>query len=326
MKKPSGEEFLKSLERLHVDRSSGQRKPHKPLLLLLVIEKLLVRQQSEVPFSAIEAPLQALLEIYAPPVVGKPHAELPYWHLQSDGIWEISGLGQLKRTLAGTPTMAAFRKSSGHIPSRYARLLQADAALGKRAIKLLLDKHFEPSLHADILSAVGLDALLEIEEQNTQASPGAGDDVQLAERAPGYAAARAARGSTFRAEVLAAYDHRCAVSGFQAMLAGTAFCLEAAHVHWHSQGGPSTVDNGLALTPTLHKLFDHGAWTLDDQRRVLVSRHFSGSDSAITELRAMHGRPLRAPVPGTPPIALDFIRWHREQSLGGVFRGPAIAG
>jgi putative restriction endonuclease len=222
--------------------------------------------------------------------------------------------------------MAAFRKSSGHIPIRFAQLLQSDPGLAHRAIQLLLEKHFEPSLHADILSAVGLDTLLATGEQVEQAAPGAGGDIQLAERAPGYAAARAARGSTFRAEVLAAYDHRCAVSGFQAMLAGTAFCLEAAHVHWHSQGGPSTVDNGLALTPTLHKLFDHGAWTLDDKRRVLVSRHFSGSDSAITELRALHGRALRTPVPGSPPIALDFIRWHREQSLGGVFRGPAIAG
>jgi predicted restriction endonuclease len=33
---------------------------------------------------------------------------------------------------------------------------------------------------------------------------------------------------------------------------------------------PSTVANGLALTPTLHKLFDHGAWSLDDSRRVIV--------------------------------------------------------
>ena len=84
------------------------------------------------------------------------------------------------------------------------------------------------------------------------------------------------------------------MSGFQALLGGTLFCLEATHVHWHSHGGPSTVANGLALTPTLHKLFDHGAWSLDDNRRVIVSRHFSGSDVALGELRALEGRPLRA--------------------------------
>ena len=67
-----------------------------------------------------------------------------------------------------------------------------------------------------------------------------------------------------------------------------------------------------------------GAWSIDDDRRVVVSRHFSGSDGAITELRSLHGRPLRAPAPGFPPLAVEFIRWHREPRLGGVFRAPAL--
>ena len=66
--------------------------------------------------------------------------------------------------------------------------------------------------------------------------------------------------------------------------------------------------------------FDHGAWSLDDSRRVIVSRHFSGSDVALGELRALEGRPLRAPAPGYAPLDLECIRWHREPDLGGVFR------
>ena len=108
--------------------------------------------------------------------------------------------------------------------------------------------------------------------------------------------------------------------GMLAMSGAGLLCLEATHVHWHSHGGPSTVANGLALTPTLHKLFDHGAWSLDDNRRVIVSRHFSGSDVALGELRALEGRPLRAPAPGYAPLDLECIRWHREAELGGVFR------
>ena len=84
------------------------------------------------------------------------------------------------------------------------------------------------------------------------------------------------------------------------------------------------MDNGLALTPTLHKLFDHGAWSIDDDRRVVVSRHFSGSDGALAELRSLHGRPLRSPAPGFPPLSMERIRWHREPRLGGVFRTPAL--
>jgi hypothetical protein len=53
---------------------------------------------------------------------------------------------------------------------------------------------------------------------------------------------------------------------------------------------------------------------------VIVSRHFSGSDVALGELRALEGRPLRAPAPGYAPLDLACIRWHREAELGGVFR------
>jgi len=108
------------------------------------------------------------------------------------------------------------------------------------------------------------------------------------------------------------------------MIGRTLIGVEAAHVHWHSKGGSSSVTNGIALNPTLHKLFDHGAWTLDDDRRILVSREFSGSDEALAMLRPLHGRCLRATVCESQRVDLDCIRWHREPDRGGVFREPAM--
>ena len=95
-------------------------------------------------------------------------------------------------------------------------------------------------------------------------------------------------------------------------------------MHWHSKGGPSRVSNGSALDPTLHKLLDHDAWTLTDDRRVRVSREFSGSDAAIAVLRPHHAKPLRDPLPSCEPVATEFIRWHREPELGGIFRWPPL--
>ena len=69
---------------------------------------------------------------------------------------------------------------------------------------------------------------------------------------------------------------------------------------------------------------DHGAWTLTDDRQVLVSREFSGSDAAIATLRPFHGQRLRDPLSGCDPVGVDFIRWHREPELGGIFRWPPL--
>lgn len=313
----TAEELLQRLSCLNVDRSSGQRKPHKPLLLLCAIQRLVVQGQRAVPYPEVERQLRPLLELYAPPVSSRHSPELPYWHLQSDGVWELPLATSLERSAGGFPRMSALRGSHGCIPARFADALVADPALAARAIQLLLDRHFEPSLHEDLRAAIGLDL-------NLEADRVAETSLSQSETAAATHSGRPTRARNFRDEVLSAYDYRCAVTGFQALLAGSAFCLEAAHVRWHSQGGPSTVDNGIALTPTLHKLFDHGAWSIDDERRVVVSRHFSGSDGALAELRALHGQPLRKPAPGFPPVAIEHARWHRNPRDGGVFRAPAL--
>ena len=48
--------------------------------------------------------------------------------------------------------------------------------------------------------------------------------------------------------------------------------LEAAHVRWHSHGGPSDVANGLCLCPLHHKFLDLGAIGISDTHRVMVSQ------------------------------------------------------
>jgi putative restriction endonuclease len=125
--------------------------------------------------------------------------------------------------------------------------------------------------------------------------------------------------------VLCDYEYRCAFSGFRAALNGTYFECEAAHVQWHSFASPDAVSNGIALEPTFHKLLDVGAWSLTDDRRVIVSSQFTGTDTTLSRIRDHHGQPLRSPLPREPLVSLDYILWHREPDLGGVFRLPALS-
>lgn len=310
------QDLLQRLSHLRVDKANGARRPHKPLLMLLAIQRLLVRGQHKVPFDEAELELRPLLQLYAPPIRNTPDVTLPFWHLQNDQVWEVVGRDHMDRKGDGMPTKAAFRAAVGRIPDPYAIRLAADRGLAAQAVQILLNQHFAPSLHNDLRVALGLEGL---EDPAARAQA-------VAEAAPAYSAAgmRAQRNRSFRSDVLAAYGHRCAVTGFQALVGGMAFCLEAAHVHWHSQGGPSEVTNGLSLTPTLHKLFDHGAWTLDNKRRVLVSQQFNGQGKEFQQLRSLHGKPLRKPIADFQMVAEKYIAWHRDPKLGGVFREPAL--
>jgi putative restriction endonuclease len=74
------------------------------------------------------------------------------------------------------------------------------------------------------------------------------------------------RDARFRATVLEAYDWRCAVTGFSAYgvrRARVSALLDAAHVKPVALNGSDHVPNGLALTPTLHRLFDQGLFTIE---------------------------------------------------------------
>ncbi len=309
----SRRKILERFAGLNVYRSGERRAPHKPLLCLVALAHLLNDGGTALPFEVVRAELRPLLDSYAPPVKARHQPELPYWHLQSDGVWQITGADSLPRQIGGFPRIAGLRGTTGGFAGPLRARLLADRALA-RDVALVLLRAFPDTLHAEILQAVGLPP---------EWAWASSDDVTAAppER---VADVRARRDPEFRRKVMHAYEHRCAATGFRAALAGSYFGVEAAHVQWHAQGGPDVVANGLVLNPLMHQLFDRGAWTLGDDRRIQVSAHFTGSDEAVTTVRALHGRPLRPPLPGMDPPAIEFIRWHREPDLGGVFRQPSL--
>ncbi len=291
---------------LNTNRSGDRRSPHKPLLLLYAIGQLF-RGKSSLDYENVKESLLPLLNSYAPPVSRSHQPELPYWHLANDGIWEVDGGDELPRQKGGFPIIAELRKTSGRLTSDVADLMLGNKRRAPELIQTILDEHFPQSLHEDILAATGLDSIL---------ASCVGED------SPAYAGRK--RDPRFREKVLRAYEHRCAVTGFRAALGGSFFGCEAAHVQWHAYAGPDSVTNGIALEPTLHKLFDAGAWTLTDDHRILVSADFTGTDSAVERLRQKHGKPLRDPIPGDNPVSPEYIQWHRESNKGGVFREPAL--
>ncbi len=298
--------WLNRIHAINVNRSGERRAPHKPLLLMFALSRLR-NGQTQIPFTEVDATLTPLLKLYAPPVQGRPQPALPYWHLQSDGLWTIANADRLPTTAGGFPQMNALRRSTGQLNPELAAALTADPALIDQILQALLEDHFPASLHEDLCAAFGLDL------------PG---QPAIRETAVNYQRRR--RDPAFRDKILRAYEYRCAASGFCAALGGAYFGCEAAHVRWVAYDGPDTVDNGLALEPTMHKLFDAGAWSLTDDRRILVSADLTGENETLQRIRSLHGKPLNSPQAGQPQISLDFIRWHRHQEQGGVFRQPAL--
>ena len=151
----SKDHYLDAVRNLNVNRQGDRRAPHKPLLLLVAISKLLAGER-ELPFPDAEALLQPLLSAYAPPVKARHQPALPYWHLRNDRLWEIPGASDIPRQAGNFPQMQALRSSSGHLEKGFAEALESDHQFLLKTVGILLAEHFPESIHSDILTAVGL--------------------------------------------------------------------------------------------------------------------------------------------------------------------------
>ena len=84
------DEILQKFETLRQWGSKGERAPHKPLLVLYAIGKLLRGEDRFISYKdEIEENLKSLLREFGPRR-NTYYSHFPFWRLQNDGIWEVT--------------------------------------------------------------------------------------------------------------------------------------------------------------------------------------------------------------------------------------------
>ena len=282
-------------EDLTVWKRGEQRAPHKPLLILYALGRLL-RGDRWLLFSAIEDHLKDLLIEFGPPRKSH-HPEYPFWHLQSDDVWTIPQAEELEmRKSASNPPKTELRdkEARGGFSDEVYQAFRAAPAFRRDVVRLLLSSHFPSSLHEDIVAAVGLSL----------------DETPSTQRDP-----------DFRNRVLRAYDYQCAICGFDLRIGmtGTPIGIEAAHIKWKQAQGPDEISNGIALCALHHKLLDKGAVHVTEDLRLFVSEAVHGSAPHLSRLRNHHGERIHTPQRKTYYPDGDVVSWHVNE----VFRGTA---
>ncbi|MDX2485849.1 MAG: HNH endonuclease [Pseudodonghicola sp.] len=124
----------------------------------------------------------------------------------------------------------------------------------------------------------------------------------------------------FRRKVRDAYGYRCAMSGLMLRNGGGRPEVQAAHIRPVESRGSDSVRNGLALSGTLHWMFDRGLISVaDDCETILVSRNKVPGD-VVERLLAPDGRLLKPVDPRNAPHP-ENLRWHRENIFGQALVG-----
>ena len=125
---------------------------------------------------------------------------------------------------------------------------------------------------------------------------------------------RKIRDASFRRQVCQAYDNTCAITGLKMVNGGGKAEAQAAHIWSVAAGGPDVVQNGLALSATVHWLFDRHLISLTDDYALLVSHN-----RVPGELRSLFEQQLqriRLPKDRTFWPRPQYIQRHRAAFLG----------
>ena len=121
---------------------------------------------------------------------------------------------------------------------------------------------------------------------------------------------RTVRDRQFRKRLLDVYDRRCALTGVQLINGGGRAEAQAAHVMSVEAGGPDSVANGIALSGTVHWMFDRGLIALSDAGEILLSGKINDVEGIAKLIHA--DRRARLPANENLRPHPRFLAWHRE--------------
>lgn len=115
------------------------------------------------------------------------------------------------------------------------------------------------------------------------------------------------RDLAFRHRVLDAYAGTCAVTGLRLVDTQGRHEAQAAHVRPVAEDGPDCVRNGIAMTGSVHWLFDRGLMSIADDYSILISEALAPATNTIK-----FRENLLLPEIGRNRPHLSYLEWHRE--------------
>ena len=291
--------WLIKLAKLRVDRKGGSLAPHKPLLLLAIIE---MAQQGLVPSRVLRLSPELAFRFYTYWTVvayrrtQEPDIRYPFYHLQNDGFWVA--LGEDSRS----PAERRSAKYAELNPDFEACL--TDPAFRDDARKILISRYFPKDEWPGLCDLVGIPGLTE------------GDDSPALFRELGEQVARRGREARFRINVVTIYNYTCALTGYRLMTIASGSIIDAAHIHQFADSQNNETRNGIALCKNAHWLFDNGLWTIRDDYTVQVALgHFTEEAPDQNTLSQYHGKRIRLPTDPALYPDQDHLAWHRQKKF-----------
>lgn len=305
------------------------RKPHKPFLLLIIIEMLDCGELSEnhIPFEAIEKkkPFFAVLIAVFNSLNGtnwRPSIHNPFFHLKTNGFWRLDPTELQSRQAGSTPSVSQLcnMRAVAKVDENLFLLL---AMPDYRAIlrQTLISSYFsemQDEIERVIAEhrgigfehiAAGIEAYSQQLIQDTQHPFLMQRDVTSVQTETPV------RSAGFRRAVMEIYDYTCAVCELNIRALSGESVTDAAHIIPFSVSYNDDIRNGMSLCKLHHWAFDAGLISVNEAYEVIVSPSVTEQGPTASMLARLRDRQIWLPCGEAYRPAQDALTWHREKVM-----------
>lgn len=259
--------YVRKLNKLKRANVKGEKAPHKPILLLSLIEGI---EKKEIKHNEIKITSELVASFkgfWSQLVKDSRFTEnfsLPFFHLQSDGFWHLQTLPGREIVLTSSHSIKSFSHLKEVIHCTY---------LDQELFNLLQNEHTRQVIKQTILDTYFPNAFL-------QPNRLIGEIINQILHEPAAIYKTKAenfdeeeifvRSGIFKKEIPKIYNYACAISGMRIITDADIQMIDACHIVPFSESHDDTITNGISLCPNLHRAFDRGLISLDAEYRVLV--------------------------------------------------------
>jgi putative restriction endonuclease len=311
------EEYLIKFSRLRTDSGRDRypattchRAPHKPLLLLSVMDHIAEGVITE-NFIRPTLDLVETFNIYITlvlPIGWKTSMAHPFPRLQSDGFWHRitnpgydTDKGYNVTSIAKLQEIYAGAKLDDEL---FRFMLEPESRLKLRAV--LIATYFASEIRSVLLeqSKVNVEAY-QYSQQLLSELKDEIQDWQTPEKLK-------VRYQGFRKAIVQLYGHRCAMCGIRMITPDGHTIVEAAHIKPWALSRDDLPSNGLALCRLCHWSFDEGLMSVGKDYEVLVSKQAKNDPNIPGPIMTFADRPIFRPTEELYWPSQNNIGWHRK--------------
>lgn len=301
--------YIQQFLKLKTDRSKGAPAPHKPVLLLSIIDSIDAGEVTANRVYVTEELLGRFWEHFALLVDNPrfhPKFELPFYHLQSDGFWHLAAKPGREIVLTSSGSIRSFKALKETVAYGYfdeplfLALMHDESRLMLRNV--LLQTYFpQKGLHDAYAVDAGTEYQL-LQEQVAEYTKAV--KVSVEEET-------SVRGAIFKRVVPKIYNYTCCVSRTRIVSAREVQMVDACHIVPIAESADDRITNGISLTPSMHRAFDRFLFSIDKDYRVVVSPHYN--EQGYPFLKVFEGTQIVLPREVGYYPAVENLQWHYER-------------